>query len=645
MATLFLSYAREDADRVRPLAAALERDGHHVWWDRHLSGGQEFAGAIEQALESAEIVIVCWTESSVRSAWVRDEAAAGRDRGRLVPVTLDGCAPPLGFRQYHTIDLSQWNGRSRSRSLEPLKAAITERASGAAPSVQQERPKTARSPRRLGGLPAWAVASAAALALLLGAAFLYSQVWAGSGRIQPKVAIGDFAVVSADLPKTLPQMLGQEMLAAFGAENAVTVIGPEDRRAAATAPFVMDGSVSRNGPGVRFAINLKSRRSGVLLWSNAYEHESADALAARQAAVGASQIVRCGLWGASNYKKPISDEGLSLYFKWCNDHWGGSANPSAELDAARRVTAALPDFSFGWSALALAAVPLAHDQQSAETAQIRKEAEEAARKSIELDDQNPEGYMALAGLLPLDRYTEREELLKKAIGVRKTECGCERQWYGDFLSSVGRMEEAVEQYERSRAMRPLAPFSNLRFAQALYVVGRNEEADRILSRTLELWPDATSLRLLKMKSALWTRRYDEAIALLRAADLPLTSAQRDALTAAFQALKSQNVALRAKAVAELERFARDSRYNDRLVVGALAALGAREAALKAAANLVQARGLFDAEVLFEPNLAAARADPAYADLVRRLGLTAYWRSGRAPDICRDAAKPRFCTVT
>ena len=137
MASLFLSYSREDMSRVAPLAAALERDGHTVWWDRHISGGQEFADAIEQALESADVVIVCWTANSVRSAWVRDEAGAGRDRGRLVPVTLDGCQPPLGFRQYHTIDLSRWNGRPQSPALEPLKAAIAERASGTPQPMRQ----------------------------------------------------------------------------------------------------------------------------------------------------------------------------------------------------------------------------------------------------------------------------------------------------------------------------------------------------------------------------------------------------------------------------------------------------------------------------------------------------------------------------
>ena len=77
----------------------------------------------------------------------------------------------------------------------------------------------------------------------------------------------------------------------------------------------------------------------------------------------------------------------------------------------------------------------------------------------------------------------------------------------------------------------------------------------------------------------------------------------------------------------------------------LAALGARDAALKAAANLVRTRGLFDAEVLFEPNMAAARAEPGYAELVRKLGLVGYWRSAPSPpDICRDAARPRFCSL-
>ena len=640
MPSLFLSYARDDMARVRPLAAALERDGHQVWWDRHISGGQEFAGAIEEALASADAVVVCWSERSMRSAWVRDEAAAGRDSGRLVPVTLDGSQPPLGFRQYQTIDLSKWNGRSRSRALDPLKAAIAERVGGPRPEGVQET----AAPRRHApaNIRRAAVAVIVLLLLIAGGVLLQSRL--AGGGLTPEVAVGKFSMASVDLPRSLPATLSQEIVAAFGAENAVTVVAPSDSRAASSAPFVMDGNISRLGKTVRFTVNLLNRKSGVVLWSGAYEHEAADAVAARQAAVGASQVVRCGLWGASSYRRRMSDQALSLYFKWCNEHWSGSSSRTAELDAARRVTVAVPDFSFGWSALALATTAFA-GTDSPEAHRLSQEGMAAARKSMELDEHNPEGYMAIAWLLPLDQYAEREALLKKAISVRPTECGCERQAYGDFLASVGRMVEAAEQYERARAMRPLAPFSNLRFAQALYMIGRNDEADRILAETLSLWPDATSLRLLKMKSALWTGRYDEAIDLLRSPDLPLTSNQRAVLSDAFAALKSGDPARRAASAAELERFARDPRYNDRLIVGALAALGARRAALAAAGSLVRTRGLFDSEVLFEPHLAAARADPGYADLVRDLGLTAYWRrAGVPPDICRDAARPSFCSL-
>ena len=120
MASLFLSYSREDASQVGPLAAALEGEGHKVWWDRHISGGQEFADIIERELESADVVIACWTQTSVRSGWVRDEAGVGRDKGRFVPVSLDGCLPPLGFRQYHTIDLSGWDGEPLSPAFDPV---------------------------------------------------------------------------------------------------------------------------------------------------------------------------------------------------------------------------------------------------------------------------------------------------------------------------------------------------------------------------------------------------------------------------------------------------------------------------------------------------------------------------------------------
>lgn len=638
MAFVFLSYSRDDVQRIRPLAAALEAAGHDVWWDRHIAGGEEYAGAIEQALDAADVVVVAWTKSSTKSAWVRDEAGQGRDTRRLVPVTFDGCTPPLGFRQFQTIDLSKWNGRAASPALGPVLEAVGKAADAPAGT------RTDPAPRARRRLPWQAgIAAAFAMLVLIAAGILYPRV-AESGPISPKIALGQFTVVSPDLPKQLPQLITREVLAAFGAENAVAVIsGPSARPD--RAPFVMDGSVGKEGGTVRYTVNLKDSRSGELLWSQAYDRDAADAIAPRQVAVQATQVVRCGLWGAAAYKRRMSTDALSLYLKWCNEHWSGSGDDAAELDAARAVTAALPDFSFGWSARALAAVPLAQESASSDARQMAAEARDAAERSIRLDDQNPEGYMALAGLLPLNAYAQREKLLKKAISVRRLECGCERLSYGDFLIAVGRIDDAVDEYQRGQAKMPLAPFSNLRLAQALYMIGRHEEADKILSQTEELWPDASDVTLLKIKSAFWSKRYDQALEALGSPELRLGREQRDALTATFEALKSGSAVQRTQAISLLERCASDVKQTDRLVIAALAALGDEPAAIAGAQRLIAARGHRYADVLFEPNLASARGSPDYAALVNRLGLTRYWRAYRVtPDICADAAGPSFCAA-
>ncbi|MEE4302150.1 MAG: toll/interleukin-1 receptor domain-containing protein [Pseudomonadales bacterium] len=73
MADIFLSYASEDRERVRPLVAALEAEGLSVWWDRELRPGPSFDLEIERAIEAARCVVVVWSEHAVASEWVRSE--------------------------------------------------------------------------------------------------------------------------------------------------------------------------------------------------------------------------------------------------------------------------------------------------------------------------------------------------------------------------------------------------------------------------------------------------------------------------------------------------------------------------------------------------------------------------------------------
>src|SRR3954463_14351466 len=94
---VFLSYARVDRQQVSVVATALAAEGFDVWWDPLIEGGAAFSKAISAALEASAAVIVFWSKSSIDSDWVLDEAMHGRDRKKLVPVTIDGVQSPLGF--------------------------------------------------------------------------------------------------------------------------------------------------------------------------------------------------------------------------------------------------------------------------------------------------------------------------------------------------------------------------------------------------------------------------------------------------------------------------------------------------------------------------------------------------------------------
>ena len=98
--TAFLSYSHADQDRVRVLASALEQAGISVWWDTLIEGGASSPSRSRSPSHAATPSIVAWSKVSVSSDWVLDEASQGRDLRKLVPVSLDGTMPPLGFRQY-----------------------------------------------------------------------------------------------------------------------------------------------------------------------------------------------------------------------------------------------------------------------------------------------------------------------------------------------------------------------------------------------------------------------------------------------------------------------------------------------------------------------------------------------------------------
>jgi len=108
MADIFVSYATEDRERIRPLVEALRAEGWSVWWDRNLVAGPSFDDNIEEALDAARCVVVAWSEHSIKSRWCRTEANEGLERQILVPLLIDDVRPPLAFRSSQSASLLGW---------------------------------------------------------------------------------------------------------------------------------------------------------------------------------------------------------------------------------------------------------------------------------------------------------------------------------------------------------------------------------------------------------------------------------------------------------------------------------------------------------------------------------------------------------
>ncbi|MEE8330553.1 MAG: TIR domain-containing protein [Acidimicrobiia bacterium] len=117
---VFVSYKSEDRERASLMAEALERRGWPVWWDHEIQAGQAFRRVIAEALDAAVCVVVLWTELSVESEWVQEEAQEAKARSVLIPALLDDVRQPLGFGQTQTANIIGWGGDSSDPMLDDL---------------------------------------------------------------------------------------------------------------------------------------------------------------------------------------------------------------------------------------------------------------------------------------------------------------------------------------------------------------------------------------------------------------------------------------------------------------------------------------------------------------------------------------------
>jgi tetratricopeptide (TPR) repeat protein len=630
MADIFLSYDRDDEARARPVAALFERSGHSVWWDRAIKGGHEFGAEIEAALEAADKIVVLWSEHAVRSAWVRDEAAVGRDTGRLVPATIDGTAAPLGFRQFQTIDLSKWKGRGSSRQVEDLLNAIeTDGAAVTRPS-HSEKQRFNFSPSRpllLGGGTVLAIAAAA---------LLVWQFWPRSGG--PPT----FSIVPADSSSSSRQL---------AADVATRLSGMDDP---SDADFrVVDAASGQvSGYGLRVAtsskrvtLSLISNADNAIVWSSPLDlsQNNQDDIS-QVVSITARGALSCAADAVSHRREKIDQQTLKLYMAGCtsfDDAYGTNSSDTNNAKLLQSVIAKAPHFAAAWSKLFEVETDILYSgNRDAAAGAVRSQLEQARQLGIDV----PEAYAVKAGLLPSADYLGIFRTFDEGIRKHPDNAFLFRL-RGERSMNVGRMTEAVGDIEEAVQLDPLSSANQQSFASVLAYAGRSDTGYAQLNKADHLWPNSLTLGLARYRMDLRFGDPREAQQLFRkyAAQVGQNQGQEKFIEARINPTP-ENIE---SALDAERRINRQFPPFIASLIQALGYFGRKDEAIDLMINYPGgASSEFvggNSEVLFRPMMRDVWRDPRSMAGAARMGLLHYWKvSGKWPDFCFDPKLPYDC---
>lgn len=523
--TVFFSYSRADQKRALPLIRVLEDAGFKVWWDGLLGGGERFAHATADALDRAQAVVVLWSATSIDSHWVHDEATAGRDRRRLVPLSLDGSTPPLGFRQFQTIDLSRGGLRPGSPEMQQLVEAVAQLHDAAAPPVPPPR-RTRRIDRRA------ILFSAGGVVLLGGAAASWRLGLLGGGAEPNSVAVLPFDNMSSDPAQSyFADGLSAEVRAALARNVALRVVGQtssdvfksraEDAKAIARklgVRFLLDGNVRLAGPRVRVSAELIEGRSGFSRWSQTFDRSLDDIFAVQSeianavtAALG-REVATPRRGAAVGGTQDVSAFDAYLRGRAAFALASGLATDREALARFEEAIARDPRFAAAHAARSRTLTAIANMQpQSPERRSLYDAAIAAARRAVELapdlaDAHSALGYVLVKGRLDIrgarDPYQRSYELGRGDPDVLGR--------FALYSANNGRFKEAEAAVAQATELDPLNARTFWNKGYVLFAARRYEEAITEMRQALALNPRMASVNGYIGYALMLLGRIDEA---------------------------------------------------------------------------------------------------------------------------------------
>jgi TolB-like protein/Tfp pilus assembly protein PilF len=555
---------------------------------------------------------------------VRDEAGHARDAGKLVPVTIDGSEPPLGFRQYHVVDLSRWKGSPDDPAFRAVLAGIAAIPGAGAPPPAGSRVRISRRAALIGAGAALVGASAGTLALI--------QPW----RSRPQdnsIAVLPFRNISGDRSQGyFSDGLAEEVRAALARNGALKVAAPtssnmfhdtsDDARTIGRrlgVGYLLEGSVRRAGDTVRIAAELIDAESGFSRWSQDFERKLVDVFAV-QSEIAATVADALAVRMAQPASLPGGTRNSAAYDAYLRGRASFNADEGEQSDRAAlaQFEAALaldPDYAAAHAARSRSLAGIATQYAKAdELRPLYDQAIAGAGRATALAPDLAAAHLALAYALFTGRldFSAARAPFERAASLGRGDADI-LLLYALYASKARRAAAAAEAVGRSLALDPLNPRTWRASASVAYAARRWTEVGPAAEHALSLNPRISNAHAMIGNAAYAEGRLADARAAYEAE--PNRSFRLAGLAIVLERLGDGDGAR--KAMDELVAGLGDSAlYQQGQILAQWGRVGPALAAL-GKARLVGDSGLLymATDAMLDP----LRADPRYGRLLNTMG--------------------------
>ncbi len=624
MSDVFISYKAEDRRRIQPLVQALQSDGYTVWWDQHISTGDEWRQTIERQLEAARCVIVAWSKRSVgpEGQFVRDEAARAQQRRVYVPVTIDNVRIPLGFGESLATSLRGWRGDPSDPHYQAVLSTVRRIAGGGSQERTAKRPQL-RIGRR-------AVIAGCAIALAAAGVGGWVLLKRGVADAASSIAVLPFANLSADpaqahfadgiageIRNTLTRVPG---LKVAGSTSSVAVREDDAQTVARKLGVanILTGNARLTPSTIRVTAELIDGETGLTKWSQNYDRAPGDAIkiqtdiagdVARALAVALSASAKESL--AAGETSNIAAQ--TLVFQARNESYELTVPALQQsLQLLEKAISFDPNYARAYAMKSFVANNLASltARTSAELASGRDQALQYAKVALSIAPDLPIARSALGFAYALKlQMGESIREHKIALSLASGDPDVIRN-YGFAMSMIGEPEEALRYVDEALALDPLNWVSHSAHVSVLFDARRYEEAVRYSLKLEQESPELFRFPALLGHSLLMLGRIEEAA----------LAFGQNITGEALLAARSGNRELAFAKLAALEE--RDREFGGVDSARIYAQLGDKDAAFEALNRAWEFRDSRLLDLKTDPYLDPLRGDSRFTALVKRLGLPA-----------------------